>query len=181
MKMQDSCRKILRRSDIELSCLDDLENSIDNCFYVDYGLVSSDLLKKMKSNNVFACRLHPMKLRPKISKNMTDLMDLELKKQILKHEVFQFENVDDAKEAKGFNMDAKIEDEAFYRRNMLERIIIYDEEFVDETINEMLKRKDIVCIGCSKVTLRILDNIRDHSLKTKMLLIFPIRLSTIQF
>ena len=152
MKMKETCRKVLRNSDIEESCLEDLEVTIDNCLYLDYGLISSDLLLKMKSNSVFACRIHPMKLRPKIQKNMNDLMSFELKKQILKNEIMRFENADDAKEAKGFNMDTKIEDEAFYRRSMLQKIVLYDVDFVDENIQKMLKMKDVIYIGCSNVT-----------------------------
>ena len=68
-------------------------------------------------------------------------MTLELKKNIIQTEQMSWKNTADSSQAKGFNMDAKIDEEAYFHRSMRQKVILYDidaEETAEISHNQII-------------------------------------------
>ena len=139
-----------------------LDEAVGRCFYLDRELVSTKLLRLMDHQGVTLAMLQEMKLKPKTSRTQQNDMTLQLKRRILETEKFAWKNINDALNAKEFNMDAKIDEEIFFRRCMRKKVILFDIKHSQHRDIKILKRnKNVICVGVKNVSENINLNKKD--------------------
>ena len=103
-----------------------------------------------------------MKLKPKTSRKQQKDMTLQLKKRILKTEEFAWKNTDDAIKAKEFNIDAKIDEELYFKRCLRKKVILYDKKDSQLRVIKSLKRNEnVTCVGVQNAAENIHPNKRE--------------------
>ena len=138
-----------------------LDEAVRMCFYLDRDLVSSKLLRLLDHHGVRMAKLLEIKLRPKTSRKQQKDMTLQLKRGILETDEFAWKNADDAGKAKEFNMDAKIDEELYYKRCMRKKVILYDEKDSQLKVIKLPKRNEnVICIGVQNAAENIHPNKR---------------------
>ena len=153
--MDDICRAAIKAHDVNEDCnntLDALNESVENCFYLDRDLVSNSLLKQLDFHGVTLVRLYEMSLSPKSSKGQENDMSLPLLNKILEHERFKWESQTDAKTAREFNIRAKIDVELYILRCMQKKVILFDLKDAEQIeIQRMQQNDNILCVGVTNV------------------------------
>ena len=169
--MNNICRAAIEAHDVDDDCSDTLEalnESVKNSFYLDSDLVSNYLLKQLEFNGVTLVKLHEMNIRPKTSKGQENDMSLQFMEKILEHQKFKWKNQIDAKNAKKFNIAAKIDVELYFLRCMQKKVILFDlKDAKQKEIQRMQQNDDILCVGVANVS-EHLSVRKKQSFKTSM-------------
>ena len=105
-------------------------------------------------------------------------MTFELKRKIVEHEKFKWKNIEDIIGAKEFHLDLKIDEEVYFCRCALKRVILYDTK--DEThaeIKTLRQNENLVCIGLENVEKNLSEKKKSSFVESKWIEIIDSRLN----
>ena len=149
------CRKELRKYDLHNSSdtEEELNETIESCFYLHRSQVSQAMLKMMDKHKVTVTQLHEMKLKPRLSSNQQTDMTIELKRQITNTSVFKWDHETDGINAGEIDMDKKIDEEVFYnRRTLRKHVVLYDnKDEKDDRVRTFWSKEGVICIGAYNI------------------------------